>query len=222
MRRILLLSVSLVALLGFAGCSDDDAGGGLSGSASLSWRIGARTCSEVGVERIRISLSEGGSMTPAEVSCESRAAEVSGLRPGQYRFLVEGLDAAGVARYEAQTERVEIRANGSTVVPSAVLSAKLAELVLSWSFGGPLCSQAGVSHVDVHIFDDYGFEESYQRTGCDLGETSLNTRPGEWDVVVHGISGEGAVSYFSVFEVELQPGGKLEQSVTLESSATSN
>lgn len=207
--------VSVAAATCVLACGGDDSVS-LTGSASLSWQIGARTCDEVGVETIRIRAAEGGRMDAVEVACEQRRVDLEGLRPGVYRFRLDGLDAQGLPRYQAVSEAVEVRASGRVNVPSAVLSARHARLILRWTFGGPLCSQAGVRDVHVHVFDRFGFEEVHEQIACDAGEIEIDVRPGAWDVLLHGVTPEGAIGHTSHVPVELRPGEVAQRTTVLE------
>ena len=218
MTRSILTAASLTFML--LGCSSNDAPLG-TGSASLSWQVGARGCETAGTPTVRVSLMDGLSNDAGINSwvqtCESGGMTIGGLRSGYYVFIIEALDENGDAEFLGESEQAQVRSNGVTDVAAIVLDAIPAALNVEWTFGGPLCAHVGVQDVEVLAFDSEGSLKAEAIASCETGDVAMNLDPGLYDIALNGIDESDTIIYTHVFDIELGRGDRLTERLELES-----
>lgn len=188
------LPVALFCTLLVAGCADESSGLA-SGRVDLTWRIGPTSCSSVGSDEVSVELVGGGAnldgQTVWRFPCADREGTISNLRPGNYTFLLEANNAAGDAVFEGETGLVDVRESGTSTPPVVVMRAAPGTAHIEWNFGGPLCSQVDVADVLVLAFDLNGSLEQEVTAACNEGAATLSLRPGDYDLLVLGLSQTG-------------------------------
>ena len=186
---LVALSASLVA-----GCADESSGLA-SGRVDLSWRIGPTSCADVGSNEVSVELLGGGANLDGQTiwrfPCSDREGTISNLRPGTYTFLLEANNPAGDAVFEGATALVDVREAGTSTPPVVVMRAAPGTAKIEWNFGGPLCSQVDVADVLVMAFDLNGSLEQEATVACNEGAATLSLRPGDYDLLVLGLSPTG-------------------------------
>lgn len=193
MRRATLSVVALSAAL-FAGCADETSGLA-SGRVELSWRIGPTSCADVGSDEVAVELLGGGANLDGQTiwrfPCTDREGTIPNLRPGTYTFLLAANNEAGDAVFEGATAAVDVREAGTSTPPVVVMRAAPGTAHIEWNFGGPLCSQVDVADVLVMAFDLNGSLEQEATVACNEGAATLSLRPGDYDLLVLGLSPTG-------------------------------
>lgn len=209
MTRFLLAVIFLSFF--FVGCGKND-GSLETGSAIITWQVGARGCEEANTPTIRVSLPFG--LTNEEgvsswmQSCASEEITIEHLQARYYVFTLEALTADGDVDFEGKSLQTQIRAGGVTELEPVILEASPATLTLQWNFGGPLCSQVGISEIEIFAFDQEGSLETQLSSSCELGEVTLTLDPGEYDVAINGLTVEDVLLYNHVFEINLGRGDR--------------
>ena len=186
------------------------------GTASLSWTVGARGCDASGVESIRIQTEDGlGETLQWVAACADGAIDLGDLRPGTYVFGVEGLAADGGSQYVGVSEPTDVRAGGQVAVERVHLTSRPADVRVEWTFGGPLCSHVGVTHVELLAVDMDGNIEDEVIVACDDGAGQLILPPRSYDIVVSGQDLDGDEAYLSIVTVDLKAGDEVTERVEL-------
>lgn len=212
-----LLVATLCSVLATA-CADDSPET-LTGTANLSWQVGARGCAEHDVNHIRITQREASGtrvLQRWDLACAAGRATLVGVRPGRYVFEVEGRDHTSTPRWHGASAPIEVRASGETVVPTITLTGLPATVEIRWNFGGPFCSHAEVARVEVKVFDTEGFEVSRAQAACETGTVEFSLRAGLFDVSVEGLNSLGVVTHSYLLELHVQRGEQVDATVTLE------
>ena len=176
MQRFHLGFLSLVTcglLLG-TGCGDDAAE---PGTLAIPWSlapISTVTCETWGLKHIEVRAIRG-SLVEDRVTQECAASEQAGevvmanLLPGAYVVEVEGLDAAGIARYQGSTGTMTLQEGQTIKAPTVQLALKSASVAVDWTLpGGGKCSTAMVDSVTAQLFDTSGNWQSLEiNVDCD-------------------------------------------------------
>ena len=82
---------------------------------------------------------------------------------------VEGLDAAGIARYQGSTGTMTLQEGQTIKAPTVQLALKSASVAVDWTLpGGGKCSTAMVDSVTAQLFDTSGNWQSLEiNVDCD-------------------------------------------------------
>lgn len=206
-----------MAAAGPLGCGDD-AEPLEAGEVSLQWLVGPHGCEEARTTTIEVRDVDGdGGWT---FGCASRGGRLPGIAPGTYNFELRALDELGDVTFIGFAERVQVRPGGVTTVPPVPLEAAPADLQVEWNFGGPLCGQVDVSSVAVRVFDANAIIVNEATVPCEDGAATLVVPPGQYDVVVLGLDGEGELRFETVFTRILERGDQAWQQVLLGGQAS--
>jgi len=202
--------LGLVAATLMAGCvvnapgSDTDDGRTMEplgdGVVEVSWLVGASGCEANGITVVEIAIGD----TVSEVACDIGTTRLQ-VEEGDYTLVATGLDADGIARFEAMEALVSVFADETTQLPTLVLSALPADLTLYWSFGGKLCGRAGVDNVQVAIFDNEELIAPFpQVVDCDPGVATFEgISAGTYSVALRGLDENDQAIFEAVEDIEL-------------------
>ncbi len=150
----------VIGMVGLALASCGSEGAEEPGSIRVTWRFGGKTCADLGVETVRVSvrLPDGGNvLEPAPTfPCPDGAAVVGDVPPGTYNLVLEGLTADGHPYYQGTRTGVRVESGKeTTVAPTINLELKKSEVLLNWEFpsGTGFCNGNEVVQVEVSAFD---------------------------------------------------------------------
>lgn len=183
------------------------------GIVEVSWLVGSGGCELSGITDVRVEI---GTLEEL-VACDDGATRIQ-LQAGDYSLVVTGLDADGVARFEAREELVSVFADDTTLVPTLRLSALPATLTLFWRFvNGSLCGANGVANVDVALFDNEQLVDPFPViVDCDPGEATFTEIPaGPYVVNLAGLDESNQAIFEARKEIELLRGETLAEELEL-------
>jgi hypothetical protein len=203
-HRVRILSIGLLATLAAlaAGC-----GGDSPGSIRVAWQLGAGVqCTEavanIDTIRVRVLRPQGNKevVAPASFGCGAGSATVQAIPAGTYNLAIEGLNASAPTTvvFSGQLGGVVVKSGQAIDVGTVVLE-KLPETVnpgglsISWNFGGPLCSGAGVSQVRLQVWLDRVYRKHDQTYPCDSPAVALDVPPGSYAIIGEGLDAQGRV-----------------------------
>lgn len=173
----------------------------IDGSVTLSWQVGSSGCAMSGVDTVEVDIAGFAEQVP----CTDGQLTLD-VPPGDHSVLLLGLDAGGVARYQA-SGGVTVREGEAVTMPTAVLGAIPATLDVSWYFeNGRLCGGNGVSDVEIVVFDNDFIVDSLA-TSCDDGiERLSDLLAGSYTITVLGRDGAGAVAFSGYSDLDVDKG----------------
>lgn len=132
------------------------------GSIRVTWRLGGKSCADLGVVTVRASVrdsKEDEVLDPLPTfPCPDGTAGVAlgGVPPGTYTLVLEGITADGHPYYQGTRTGVRVESGKETTVSPAVnLELKKSEVLLNWEFplGTGQCHGNQVVRVEVSVFD---------------------------------------------------------------------
>lgn len=146
--------------LAFASCGSE--GTEEPGSLRLTWRLGGKSCAELGVVTVRVFLrgADGRDVldTPPSFPCAEgmSGVVVEDVPAGTYLLVLEGLTTDGHPSYQGTRQGVRIERGKETVLSQAVnLELKKSEFLLNWEFplGTGQCNGNQVVQVEAMLYD---------------------------------------------------------------------
>lgn len=166
----MLMVGSLIAVGGLAAGCGDELEPLEDGLVSLQWEVSPKGCKESGVEEIEVSLENSHFDYRERFVCDAGRATLAGVYPGNYRLYVQGADKRGHVTFEAAARSVTVRGERTEAVGMVRLTAKPASVEVGWLFAnGRVCGANGVERVDVHVYDDMGYEVKSAQFACNEG-----------------------------------------------------
>lgn len=151
-------------LLGNASCLfEEGEDGGSEGTLVVPFELGnRRSCESFDVERVRGELVEGSDYVD-EVRCDTGQLRFQGVRAGNYRVRLYGLDEEGVAVMDNRLDDetlLKVIGHGNTVVADrpVKLTRTPAHMYLRWTFGFGTCKSAGISGFAISVWRSDGSE----------------------------------------------------------------
>lgn len=165
MKRGIIVLAGLAIALMFANCSDGPSG---PGKAFVKWQLeGQVSCSEVGVDRVKVSLEQDGLEKPIEktTDCADGELTIDEVPAGDYFVTAYGLNAGGKSIYlgqlldeEGEPGELDVASGDerSEAESTIVLKKIKGKLVLRlWSFpevDNPACQFTGIATYSVIVF----------------------------------------------------------------------
>lgn len=183
------------------------------GIVEVSWIVGSSGCALAQVTDIQLTIGTYENTYP----CDNGSTRVQ-LPAGDYSLVATGLDADGVARFEATEELVSIFEDETTILPTLRLSALPASLTLFWRFeNGSLCGANGVDSIDVALFDNEQLVDPFPIVvDCDPGEADFDDiAAGSYVVSLLGQDESGVAIFDARKEIELYRGETLAEELVL-------
>ncbi len=173
----------------------------IDGSVEVPWQVGASGCELSGIDEVVVNAAEREARAPC-----ADGSLILDVPAGDHVVTVWGVDASGMARYEATT-RASLTEGEAITLPTVVLGALPATIDVSWYFdNGRLCGGNGVTDVEIIVFDD-DFIVDNLVTSCDDGiERFPDLLAGDYTVSVLARDAEGAVTYAGATDVTLDKG----------------
>ncbi len=141
-----------------------------SGAIDVSWSIGGSTCNQSGVSRMVVRLYHSGEQVlDQEGVCTEGGLRVEGVPQGTFVVEVTAYrDGSADPAYVGHVSGVTVPKGGAVTAPEVALEEAPGALDVSWRFAdGRLCRFAGVSRVQVGIFDLAGRRASERSLACD-------------------------------------------------------
>jgi hypothetical protein len=186
--RTLTSSLSLAVVAGcLVACAPDKG----PGSLSVEYVLGNnKTCEEIGVERIEVTVFQGTLEAPtAEYSdsllCDNDGeAFVGDIEPGVYSVYAVGYDGNDVAIFDnegqpATSRRVEIFEAAESSF-EAELTARPAQLLVAWRLGDggfANCSGVGIDRFEITTYEQGGGTVLIEtELDCELGGDDMGFR----------------------------------------------
>jgi hypothetical protein len=127
--RFLRLTVPLLAL-GLGACSSSGEGG----SIAVTWRFDGSSCTNAGVEQVRIAIA-GETLNPDTFDCASGVVSFNNFFNGTYAVVVQGLNAiTGEALWSGTATAVVNNGDTAVTVTLEPLSPDNTVAYLSWGF----------------------------------------------------------------------------------------
>jgi hypothetical protein len=179
--------LSFAVAFGCLACAPDKG----PGSLVVEYLLGnSKTCAEVGVERIEVTVYQGTLEEPSveyedSLLCDdSGETIVSDIEPGVYSVATIGYDSNGVAIFDNQgqpsAERVIEIFEAAETSHEAELTARPAELRLAWRLGAggfANCSGVGIDRFEITAYEEGGGTVLLETTmDCDLGGDAMGFR----------------------------------------------
>lgn len=203
--KYLTISTVIFAFLGLS-CAEEYA----NGSVYVTWKLGALTCEEASVQMARVSLYDYDGADPVVVEsaeCGGMAMQLDEVRPGDYTFVLEGLDTDGCATHQTRRD-VEVPEGQVLRLESVALLRRQRPILAQWNFENLLdCQGNGVDQVEIRVvvadlFDEtfYSLCEGFQtviRESIPLGDVTMTVRGIDEDG--NGIAGGSASFARDVF-----------------------
>ncbi len=166
-------------------CGEDAA----NGAVYVTWKLGALTCAEASVERTRVSLYDYEDADPIiqeDIDCMATALQIDAVAPGDYTFVLDGLDADGCITHQGRRD-VQVPEGRVLRLENVPLLRRQRDLRVQWNFENLLdCQGNGVHQVEIRVvvadlFDETHFSlcEGFQteiRETLPLGEVTLTIR----------------------------------------------
>lgn len=150
-----LTRASVLAFVALLGCKNQDGPGDL----SVDFVLGNdKTCAEVGVDNITVTLSRSGETLYTQTgACEDGPVLLEDVKPNNYDVLVEGLDSSLFVVFDnldtpAGERKVEVFEDSLKEITVDML-ARPADLLVRWDFEFSSCSQAGIDRFQVRAFE---------------------------------------------------------------------
>lgn len=148
--RLALLSIAASTVLG--GCADTDPG-----SALIHYRIGNdKTCSEAGVEQIRVILDEDDGIDDIAPCSSDGEFLYEGIPVGDYTIIIQGIDGDGYAivdNIDEDAVKINISGSGAEKETSVIaLTDSPAILQVRWNFGFGSCESVGIDHFLIEAY----------------------------------------------------------------------
>ncbi|MEN0062670.1 MAG: hypothetical protein AAGA48_11005 [Myxococcota bacterium] len=174
------------------------------GTIEVSWRVGSSGCELAEVTDVQIQIGD----LERTIPCTTGETSLQ-LLAGDYALLATGLDASGVARFEAREELVSVFEGETTVVPTLRLSALPATLTLFWKFeNGSLCGANGVDSIDIALFNNEQIVAPFPiKTECSDGEEVFPGIPaGSYVVSMLGLNADDQADFEARQDVTLLRG----------------
>ena len=142
-----------------ASCGDAEPG---PGTLEVRYVLGPdRTCDELGVERLVLSVDDGA--LSSEVACEDAEARVLRLEnvpEGTHYVSIEGLDAEGITIMDNGADdrdltRVWVAGDGVVTETDRVaeLTTRPAQIQIAIDFRASSCGAAGMHHLELSAYD---------------------------------------------------------------------
>ena len=106
------------------------------GSVYVTWKLGALTCEEASVQMARVSLYDYDGADPVVVEsteCGGMSMQLDGVRPGDYTFVLDGLDANGCATHQSRRD-VEVPEGQVLRLESVALLRRQRPILAQWNF----------------------------------------------------------------------------------------
>jgi len=165
-RNLGILSIGMLVFV--VACSESEPPE--PGQLRVEWRIGGKTCAQVGLEKVEVLAINSETKAAEGVvseNCTTYATIVDNLPSGTYYIKLNGYDASGRVIYEGAypdtSQPIESIEDQLLYIPPAQimsvptrinLAGKPGEIYLSWYFrNGRLCSTNGVYQVNVYGYD---------------------------------------------------------------------
>jgi hypothetical protein len=194
MQRGFLLIAGLMTALMLLCCSDGDSG---PGKAFVKWQLeGLVSCSEVGVDRVKISLSQDDLEKPFEITtdCSTGEATIEEVPSGDYFVAAYGLNGAGKIIFSGElldeeglpAEMDVASGEERSEAPEAIMLKKIKGklVLLPWTFpevDNPQCQFTGVETYTVFVFRSDTMDQIVQvDLPCSHG---VEDAPDEYDPV---------------------------------------
>ena len=140
----------LAGLLLMPGCSDDEGPGHIVIPFEFALN---KTCDELGVTKVRATLSED---IEDDAPCENGEVRLDDVPAGGYNLVLEGLDGNGVTIVDngATDEKVEIIGDGATTEAEEVmLTSTPAQVLIRWDFEFVTCDSVDWADLEVEAYD---------------------------------------------------------------------
>src|SRR5690554_900960 len=187
------------------------------GALELSWEVSPMGCAASEVDLVEVELANERRSYLEQYSCTRGSASIEGLAPGSYELTLSSYDAGGAATFESAARAVTIRPERVERVTPVALSARPAELEVSWRFdNGRVCGANGVERIEVAVYDSAFYEMTRRDFVCNRGAGTISDLfAGDYIVRV---SGQGAeVAYSGDVDVSLKRGQSGEVEAVLQS-----
>ncbi len=130
------------------------------GAIQVTWRLGGKSCADLGVETVRVSVRDSKEADvldpPPTFPCAEGKGEVSDVPPGTYTLVLEGVTTDGHPDYQGTRTGVRVESGKvTTVSPTVNLELKKSEVLLNWEFpqGTGHCNGNQVAQVEVSVYD---------------------------------------------------------------------
>ena len=209
--RMLCNSMILLALAGTAVACGEDVPPLGDGALDIRWEVSPRGCATVGVPNVEISLS--GPEARTEIfDCEVGRATIEDLTPGNYLFVIEGIDETGQGTFHDTPQRLTVQPDVITALDPVRLTAKPATIGVEWRFDdGRVCGANGVSEIEVIIFDRLDYEIARDIFDCNLGGGGLRgITAGTYVVEAVGLSADQTYRGLATTKVDRGDEGSVE------------
>lgn len=230
-RRIGVIG-TVCAGLAWASCGSE--GAEEPGAIQVTWRLGGKSCADLGVETVRVSVRDSKEAEvldpPPTFPCAEGQGEVSDVPPGTYTLVLEGVTTDGHPYYQGTRTGVRVESGKTTTVsPTVNLELKKSEVLLNWEFppGTGHCNGNQVVQVEVSVFDSKTssvVEETYPcllpaETYPDLGVLLPDLRGNEeLTFFLHGLNNQSPPqqTHYGQKTVTTVPGERTPVNVLLE------
>lgn len=205
------------------------------GSIKFSWRLGGKTCEDLGVEQVRASLwDKNQNQVPNQLltyACKAYTGTLDEVPPGTYTLLLEGLTGEGHAYYEGKRDGVVVKEATETIVSPAInLALKKSQVILRWDFpsGTGHCSGNKVEEIEVLVSDSKASTiheqtypcvlapDKYPEGGITLADLSANE---EFTFLLYGLNSSHQRTYYARKDIKTIPGETTDLTVTLQPCA---
>ncbi|MEZ4239242.1 MAG: hypothetical protein R3F59_24430 [Myxococcota bacterium] len=183
------------------------------GQIDVTWRLGSAGCEAAGVTTVAIDVD--GAVTEAPCADEGALLDAAS---GKHRLTLRGLDVDGIARYEADVEKIVVDRGEVTTVPTVVLEAMPAGIRATWFFeNGRLCAANGVATLQFDLFDDNDVIRASTEVPCDDSAADLGEiEAGSYVLTALGRDPQGAATFHGAEPVEAGRGDWLSVDVMLQ------
>jgi hypothetical protein len=171
----IVVGLALVAV----GCGEVEPFG--MGTLEVEWSAAPLGCEAAEVETVLVTLGNDRNSYSASLPCRAARGMLTGVVPGTYVLVLEGLDENGQTIFGAPEREVFVRPDEPTVVPIQDLSALPSKVKVRWYFENQrVCGGNGVSEVELTVYDAAFYEVSRVRVECDEGTAHAGgLQPGE-------------------------------------------
>ena len=182
------------------------------GTVEISWRMGPSTCEVAGIVDVEVDIGGVG----GTFACDDESATLS-VPGGTYDLTLTGLDGGGSPRFGGESLGVVVHSGSTTTVPTVVLGALPASVVVGWKFdNGEFCATNGVEEVEAFLFDDDLGIQAQLAAPCDDATLTLeDIDAGAYTLSLSGKDSSGTEIYAGTADLVLERGDTTDVKITL-------